>query len=234
MKNRWAACRITRVADTFYLTYAGFDGAQAQLCLATSADLRAWTKHGPLFPGFNTWATLPYGPDRPWSKAGVIHPEPIDGRYWMWCGEGTIHAATSTGLLLFLTNGATASSPADVRYGCGQIAVALDDPATVVARTTEPWLRPTSFEDTHGMVANVTFVEGPLPGEVARLLRPERHDRRRRRLRRARSRAGLLRRGPTPGRPRSHREPRSDVAHLATSARVARTAATAGGSGGSP
>ncbi|KAA9149139.1 glycosylase [Amycolatopsis acidicola] len=191
--------RVTRVDGTFYLTYTGFSGASAQLCLATSADLREWTKHGPLFPGFNTWRTLPYGPDVPWSKAGVIHPEKLVGRYWMWFGEGTIHAATSAdllhwtpvaddghpihtptpgswdatlveigappvrtadGLLVFLTNGATASSPSQVDYRCGQIAVAETDPATVVARTSEPWLRPTSFEDTHGMVSNVTFVEG--------------------------------------------------------------------------
>lgn len=63
-------------------------------------------------------------------------------------------------LLVFLINGATASSPSDVDYRCGQIAVALDDPATVAARTPEPWLRPTTHEDTHGLVANVTFVEG--------------------------------------------------------------------------
>ena len=191
--------RLTRIDGTYYLTYTGYDGTCAQLCLATSPDLRTWTKHGPLFPGFNTWRPLPYGPRGAWSKAGVIHPEPIGGRYWMWFGEGTIHAATSTdllhwtpvaddlhpmhaptpgawdgtlveigappvrtddGLLVFLTNGATASSPTEVDYRCGQIAVAESDPATVVARTAEPWLRPTSYEDTHGMVANVTFVEG--------------------------------------------------------------------------
>jgi len=123
----------------------------------------------------------------------------LGGRYWMWFGEGTIHAATSAdlrhwtpvaddehpmhtptpgqwdatlveigappvrtadGLLVFLINGATASSPTDVHYRCGQLAVAETDPAKVVARTTEPWLRPTTFEDTHGLVSNVTFVEG--------------------------------------------------------------------------
>ncbi|MFI5717876.1 hypothetical protein [Nocardia sp. NPDC051750] len=68
--------RITWIAGIFYLTYTGFDGTTAQLCLATSSDLRTWTEHGPLFPGFNTWRTLPYGPGRPWSKAVVIHPEP--------------------------------------------------------------------------------------------------------------------------------------------------------------
>ncbi|MDT7796762.1 MAG: beta,2-mannosidase [Actinomycetota bacterium] len=70
---------------------------------------------------------------------------------------------TDDGLLVFLVNGATATSPREVHYRCGQIAVAATDPAKVVARTTEPWLRPTSFEDTHGLVSNVTFVEGLVP-----------------------------------------------------------------------
>jgi predicted GH43/DUF377 family glycosyl hydrolase len=30
----------------------------------------------------------------------------------------------------------------------------------VLARLQEPWLRPQTFEDTHGLVSNVTFVEG--------------------------------------------------------------------------
>jgi beta-1,2-mannosidase len=54
----------------------------------------------------------------------------------------------------------SATSIQDVDYRAGQIAVALSDPGTVVAKMTVPWLRPQSFEDTHGMVANVTFVEG--------------------------------------------------------------------------
>ncbi|UEJ83860.1 glycoside hydrolase family 130 protein [Brachybacterium halotolerans subsp. kimchii] len=91
--------RITRIDGTFYLTYTGYDGHRAQLCLATSSDLRTWEKHGPLFPQFNTWGTLPYGPDGPWSKAGVIWPEPIDGVYVMYFGEGAIYVATSTDLL---------------------------------------------------------------------------------------------------------------------------------------
>ncbi|MCU1413771.1 MAG: glycosylase [Microbacteriaceae bacterium] len=193
--------RITRADDTFYLTYTGLGEAGAQLCLATSTDLRDWTRHGPLFPGFNTWRNLPYGagPLPAWSKAGVIHPERIDGKYWMWFGEGTIHAATSDdllhwtpvaedtkpmvsptpgrwddtlveigappvatddGLLIFLSNGAHADSPTEVDYRGGQFAVALSDPSTVLASLDRPWLRPQTHEDTTGMVANVTFVEG--------------------------------------------------------------------------
>jgi beta-1,2-mannosidase len=146
--------RLSKVGDGYYLTYTGYDGSSAQLCLATSTDLRSWNKHGPVVPGFNTWATLPYGPDRPWSKAGVVVPEPIEGLYYMYFGEGAIYYATSPdlihwtpcpedqpihrptrgdwdatlveigappvttaeGLMVFLTNGARATSPTDVDY----------------------------------------------------------------------------------------------------------------------
>jgi beta-1,2-mannosidase len=190
--------RVSKIGETYYLTYTGFDGANALLCLATSTDLRTWTKHGPLFPEFNTWANLPYGPDKPWNKAGVIFPEPIEGEYYLYFGEGEIFYATSTdlltwtpcdnaspiysptegswdgtlveigappvattdGLLVFLMNGARAKSFTEVDYRCGQFAIAAADPTTVVERLAEPWLSPQSFEDTHGMVSNVTFVEG--------------------------------------------------------------------------
>lgn len=191
--------RISRVEDTFYLTYTGYDGTSAQLCLATSRDLRTWEKHGPLFPELNTWGTLPYGPDRPWSKAGVIWPERIDGRFHMWLGEGAIYHATSDdllswtldgdeahpmvsprpgrfdstlveigappvrtaeGLLVLLTNSAVASSPQEVDYRCGQVAVAMSDPGRALASMDRPWLSPSSDEERSGMVSNVTFVEG--------------------------------------------------------------------------
>lgn len=91
--------RVTKVDDTYYLTYTGYDGTTALLCLATSPDLRRWTKHGPLFPEFNTFATTQPGEHEAWSKAGVIHPEPIDGLYYMYFGEGAIFYATSPDLL---------------------------------------------------------------------------------------------------------------------------------------
>ncbi len=30
----------------------------------------------------------------------------------------------------------------------------------VLAQLTRPWLEPSTYEDTHGLVSNVTFVEG--------------------------------------------------------------------------
>jgi hypothetical protein len=47
--------RISQVGDSFYLTYTGYDGTSAQLCVATSTDLRSWDKRGPMVPGFNSW-----------------------------------------------------------------------------------------------------------------------------------------------------------------------------------
>ena len=62
--------RVTEVDGTYYLTYTGWDRTTAQLCLATSTDLLTWTKHGPMFPDFNTFLPQGNGQDGPWSKAG--------------------------------------------------------------------------------------------------------------------------------------------------------------------
>lgn len=91
---------VTAPDGTFVCTYTAFDGKVGCLFVATSADLRHWTKHGPAFAG------SPYV-RRP-TKAGAIITEMqdgrlvaarIDGRYWMYWGEGMIFAATSDDLI---------------------------------------------------------------------------------------------------------------------------------------
>ena len=91
--------RVTEVDGTYYLTYSGWDRTHAQLCLATSTDLFTWEKHGPLFPDFNTFEPKADGIPTPWSKAGGILPTPIDGRYLMFFGEGSIYTAWSDDLI---------------------------------------------------------------------------------------------------------------------------------------
>ena len=95
--------RVTRIGPTFFLTYTGYDGKSALLCLATSSDLRNWTRHGPVFPELDTWRTLAWAQSwrrpRPWNKAGGIVPVAIDGRWHMYVGEGAVYHATSTDLL---------------------------------------------------------------------------------------------------------------------------------------
>ena len=95
--------RLTFVEGTYYLTYTGYDGYSALLCLATSTDLRSWTKHGPLFPSLDTWRTLPWAQERrgsrPWNKAGGIVPVQVGGLWHMYVGEGAVYHATSPDLL---------------------------------------------------------------------------------------------------------------------------------------
>jgi predicted GH43/DUF377 family glycosyl hydrolase len=77
---------------------------------------------------------------------------------------GTSPVLTDSGLLVMLTNGARrvggTEGGFEVDYRCGQIAIDPAHPDRVLARLQEPWLVPQTFEDTHGLVANVTFVEG--------------------------------------------------------------------------
>lgn len=71
--------RIARIDDTFYLTYVGNDHGRTpgDVCLATSPDLKTWTKHGEIIQPSNAW-------DKSKIKAAVIVPERINGKYVMY------------------------------------------------------------------------------------------------------------------------------------------------------
>jgi beta-1,2-mannosidase len=78
--------RLQKIGATYYLTYTGYnnvDGASpdkkdAQLCLATSADLVHWQRHGVIIPSYQgKWNVK-------WTKSGAIVPEKINGKYWMY------------------------------------------------------------------------------------------------------------------------------------------------------
>jgi len=195
--------RVTEVNGTYYLTYTGWDGTTALLCLATSDDLVHWHKHGPLFPGFNSFALDQDRQHPSWTKAGAILPTPIGGRYLMYFGEGSIYYAWSddlihwtpcpqdspvlapepgtfmanlvevgpqpvlmdNGLILLLHNAAVFNEDGSVSYSCGQALISPDDPGTVIAKMTRPWLSPHTHEEHNGLVAHVTFVEGLVPFE---------------------------------------------------------------------
>ena len=85
----------------YVLTYTAFDGKTARLAVATSEDLRNWTKHGLAFAGA--------GMENQFCKAGSIIcrvegerlvATRIQGQYWMyWLRPGTTFAATSTDLI---------------------------------------------------------------------------------------------------------------------------------------
>jgi predicted GH43/DUF377 family glycosyl hydrolase len=122
--------RVVETADGRYvLTYTAYDGKTARLCVATSTDLVAWTKHGLAF------AKAGGGPYRDlWSKSGAIVCETrggrpvaarIDGRYWMYWGDTDIFAATSDDLLEW--------TPLERTPGAGELAANHPTLFTVMA-----------------------------------------------------------------------------------------------------
>ncbi|KAA5546777.1 glycoside hydrolase family 130 protein [Adhaeribacter rhizoryzae] len=93
--------RIVESEDGIYiLTYTAYDGKTARLCLATSKDLKTWTKHG-LVLGEGKYKDT-------WSKSGAIVAKltgdkmvatRIDGKYWMYFGDTNLFMATSNDLI---------------------------------------------------------------------------------------------------------------------------------------
>ena len=79
--------RVVEAEGRYWLTYTGYDGANARLCLASSADLKTWEKHGVLFPELE------------WSKSGAILDVPIDGQHLMYFGDTHLWLARSTDLV---------------------------------------------------------------------------------------------------------------------------------------
>ncbi|MDI9867200.1 glycoside hydrolase family 130 protein [Flectobacillus sp. DC10W] len=97
-------CEDPRIVESaqgqYIMTYTSYDGKTARLMLATSKDLRKWTKHGLIFKAPKHHNT--------WSKSGAIVVDKvgdkmiakkINGKYWMYWGDTDLFMATSTDLL---------------------------------------------------------------------------------------------------------------------------------------
>jgi predicted GH43/DUF377 family glycosyl hydrolase len=96
--------RIVETEDgTYVLTYTQWNRKTFSVGIATSSDLTHWTKHGTAFADAagGKYAELKY------KSAGIVtQPDKgrliaakINGRYWMYWGEGAIHLATSSDLI---------------------------------------------------------------------------------------------------------------------------------------
>lgn len=79
--------RIARINGRFYITYNGFSSSspQTKICLASSADLVTWVKHGEMSGTglFND------------KKHGAILSTRVNGLYWMYYGDSDLWAATN-------------------------------------------------------------------------------------------------------------------------------------------
>jgi predicted GH43/DUF377 family glycosyl hydrolase len=96
--------RIVEATDgTYVLTYTQWNRTIYSVGIATSSDLTHWTKHGPAFANAanGRYAQLKY------KSAGIVThlvndrliAAKINGKYWMYWGEGAIHLATSSDLI---------------------------------------------------------------------------------------------------------------------------------------
>ena len=91
--------------STYVLTYTQWNRKTYSVGIATSTDLTHWTKHGPAFltAASGKYAQLKY------KSAGIVTrldkdknrlvAARIDGKYWMYWGEGVIRIATSDDLV---------------------------------------------------------------------------------------------------------------------------------------
>ncbi len=99
-------CEDPRIVETeeglYLMTYTQWNRKRASLAIATSPDLIHWKKEGSAFGAAF---------DALWSKSGSIVcrregdrliATKVQGKYWMYFGEGTVHAAVSDDLLSWM------------------------------------------------------------------------------------------------------------------------------------
>jgi beta-1,2-mannosidase len=96
--------RIIEAEDGSYaMTYTQWNHKTYDAAIATSNDLKHWTKRGPLFAKAygGKYSQLQY------KSAGIVTAlrsgrlvaVKINGKYWMYWGEGRVHLATSESLI---------------------------------------------------------------------------------------------------------------------------------------
>jgi predicted GH43/DUF377 family glycosyl hydrolase len=88
---------------TYVLTYTQWNRVTYSIGIATSKDLQHWTKYGPIFLGASggKYDNLKYKSGGIVTRLVKDHltAAKINGKYWMYWGEGAIHLATSPDLI---------------------------------------------------------------------------------------------------------------------------------------
>ncbi|MBT9330050.1 glycoside hydrolase family 130 protein [Paracidobacterium acidisoli] len=111
--------RIVESPDgTYVLTYTQWNRQTTSVGIATSRDLQHWTKYGPAFltAAGGKYANLKY------KSAGIlteVHDgrmiaARLNGKYWMYWGEGAIHLATSDDLIHWMPVEDASGQPVEV------------------------------------------------------------------------------------------------------------------------
>lgn len=186
--------RITRIGDTYYVTYASENRFGCQVGLSRSKDLKHWEKmeliaepdnrNIVLFPEKinGLYCRL----DRPFSgqQGGIwvsyspdlvfwgIHRNIMESRRFHWdrgkIGPGAPPLRTDAGWLV-VYHGTTPYCNGLV-YRLGLALLELDDPTVVISRPAEYLLSPKADYERVGDVPNVCFACAAIPGDDGELL----------------------------------------------------------------
>ncbi|MGB7346466.1 MAG: glycoside hydrolase family 130 protein [Pirellulaceae bacterium] len=178
--------RITKIDETYWITYVAVSRLGAATALMSSADLVTFQRHGIIFPSENKDVVLfpsriagdfaalhrpnphsHFSPPQIWLaySPDLIHwgrHEFVLGGVHAWegdrVGSGTPPILCDEGWLT-LYHGSTPSSIAGKvgRYCAGALLLDRDQPGRVLARSSEPIMQPTSDFETSGFVPNVVF-----------------------------------------------------------------------------
>jgi len=104
--------RITRIGETFYALYCGFDGKNMRICMASSRNLLNWEKLG-LAKGEINLSD---------NKDAVLFPEKIEGHYFM------LHRPMVGRLSDFSIHLAISDLPTGVWRDCGMVLHSFNNP----------------------------------------------------------------------------------------------------------
>lgn len=174
--------RISKIGDTFYLTYTAYKnfnkegGYKIALSLATSKNCITWKKHGVILNNI---------------KSGYIYPKKVNNEYLMFVGDSNIWVAKSKNLknwkldknpflkprkkyfdsklvevgppfiqlkdkLMMIYN----SANDDLVYAPSFLILDRKNPTKILYRHTKPILTPDEQFERWGKVNNVIFAEG--------------------------------------------------------------------------
>jgi len=176
-------CRVSKIGDTYYLTYTAVSDSGVGVGLKTTQDWKHFESGGMILPPHNKDCAIfeekvggkYYCLHRPSSKEiggnYIWLAESPDGQHWgnhqcliktrpgLWdsarVGAGAPPIRTELGWLE-IYHGANAEH----QYCLGAFLMDIDDPSKVISRTTEPIMVPTAAYELSGFFGYVVFTNG--------------------------------------------------------------------------
>jgi predicted GH43/DUF377 family glycosyl hydrolase len=186
-------CRVSKIDDTYYLTYTMVSANGVGVGLRTTKDWKNYEKKGMIFSPHNKDCAIfeekinnkyfalhrPSSPELGGNYIWVA--ESPNGIHWgnhkciaktregkfdsKRLGAGAAPIKTEKGWLM-IYHGATMEN----RYCLGAILLAFDDPSKVIARSEEPIMEPIAEYEQTGFFGNVVFTNGHIvDGDIVKI-----------------------------------------------------------------